>query len=276
MKSKNYILSVLAIGLMTGSMVSCSDFLDTKPSTSVDDTDVFQTTSGAQSALNGCYYQMRAYGSGGANRGDDYGIFDQFSSRLKFIGLQGSYKRGEAKQNSDIDIVIILDKLTFEDLAEYKNIVHTMPFHEKVCGFVSGEREIYNWPKFDLFQLANDTISLHGNLYDFIPILKRNDILDSIKVNTANLYHQMCHGYLFENKDITVLYQGYKSAFFILQAVYYARNSVYIGSKKELSALLDGEDKEILLVNINWEALSIEQNSDYYFEKIINWAGKYI
>lgn len=64
MKSKNYILSVLAIGLMTGSMVSCSDFLDTKPSTSVDDTDVFQTTSGAQSALNGCYYQMRAYGSG--------------------------------------------------------------------------------------------------------------------------------------------------------------------------------------------------------------------
>ena len=26
MKSKNYILSVLAIGLMTGSMVSCSDF----------------------------------------------------------------------------------------------------------------------------------------------------------------------------------------------------------------------------------------------------------
>ena len=74
MKSKNYILLVLATGLMTGSMVSCSDFLDTKPSTSVDDTDVFQTTSGAQSALNGCYYQMRAYGSGGANRGDDYGI----------------------------------------------------------------------------------------------------------------------------------------------------------------------------------------------------------
>lgn len=74
MKSKNYILLVLATGLMTGSMVSCSDFLDTKPSTSVDDTDVFQTTSGAQSALNGCYYQMRAYGSGGANQGDDYGI----------------------------------------------------------------------------------------------------------------------------------------------------------------------------------------------------------
>ena len=68
MKSKNYILLVLATGLMTGSMVSCSDFLDTKPSTSVDDTDVFQTTSGAQSALNGCYYQMRALSNAGTYR----------------------------------------------------------------------------------------------------------------------------------------------------------------------------------------------------------------
>ena len=54
MKSKNYILLVLATGLMTGSMVSCSDFLDTKPSTSVDDKDVFQKTSGAQTAMNVC------------------------------------------------------------------------------------------------------------------------------------------------------------------------------------------------------------------------------
>ena len=91
MKSKNYILSVLAIGLMTGSMVSCSDFLDTKPSTSVDDTDVFQTTSGAQSALNGCYYQMRAYGSGGANRGDDYGIpsIQMISDMCEIIWIEG-------------------------------------------------------------------------------------------------------------------------------------------------------------------------------------------
>lgn len=203
-------------------------------------------------------------------------LFDHFSRRIKFVGLQGSYKRGEAKENSDIDIVIILDRLTFEDLTEYKKIVRSMPFYEKVCGFVSGEREIYNWPKFDLFQLANDTVSLHGNLYDFIPILKRNDILDSVKINTANLYHQMCHGYLFENGNIDVLYQGYKSVFFILQAVYYVRNTEYIETKKDLLAKLDGEDKEILLVNMNWESLNITENSDFYFEKIISWAGRYI
>ena len=203
-------------------------------------------------------------------------LFDQFSSRIKFVGLQGSYKRGEAKENSDVDIVIILDKLSFEDLIEYKKIVHSMAFYDKVCGFICGEKEIYNWPKFDLFQLANDTVSLHGNLYDFIPILKRNDILDSIQINAANLYHRMCHGYLFENRDIDVLYEGYKSAFFILQAVYYSRNTEYIGTKKELAANLDDEDKEILLVNMNWDSLEVVENSDFYFEKIINWAGRYI
>ncbi len=200
-------------------------------------------------------------------------LFDIFGNRIKFIGLQGSYKRGEASAKSDIDIVIILDKLSFDDLVLYKKLVKSVPFSEKVCGFISGEKEIYNWPKFDLFQLFNDTISLHGDLNDFIPILKRSDILDSIKINTANLYHQMCHCYLFENKNIDVLYQAYKSAFFILQALYYSRNTEYIPTKNELVKLLDGEDKEILLVNMNWDSLDVSNNLDFYFEKIINWAS---
>ena len=45
-------------------------------------------------------------------------LFDEFSSRIKFVGLQGSYKRGEATENSDVDLVVILDKLSFEDLIE--------------------------------------------------------------------------------------------------------------------------------------------------------------
>jgi len=54
--------------------VACSDFLDTNPSTSVTDDEVFITTDGAQVALNGAYYHMRARDSGGADREDDYGI----------------------------------------------------------------------------------------------------------------------------------------------------------------------------------------------------------
>ena len=41
---------------------------------------------------------------------------NEFEQRLLFVGLQGSYNRGEATQNSDIDLVVILENLTFEDV----------------------------------------------------------------------------------------------------------------------------------------------------------------
>ena len=53
-------------GLLLGglSITSCSDFLETNPSTNVADSQVFETVSGAQAALNGCYYQMKCYSGG--------------------------------------------------------------------------------------------------------------------------------------------------------------------------------------------------------------------
>ena len=75
MKPAKYLLTVFAMsGLLTGGLTSCSDFLETNPSTSVSDNQVFTTVSGAQAALNGCYYQMKCYSGGGANRSDDWGI----------------------------------------------------------------------------------------------------------------------------------------------------------------------------------------------------------
>ena len=74
MKSLKYILLTLATGGLMTMSTGCSDFLETVPATSVSDQSVFTSVAGAQAALNGCYYQMRAYGGGGANRQDDWGI----------------------------------------------------------------------------------------------------------------------------------------------------------------------------------------------------------
>ena len=74
MKSLKYILMTLATGGLMTMSTGCSDFLETVPATSVSDQSVFTSVAGAQAALNGCYYQMRAYGGGGANRQDDWGI----------------------------------------------------------------------------------------------------------------------------------------------------------------------------------------------------------
>lgn len=42
-----------------------------------------------------------------------------FGNRIDFIGIQGSCSRGEADDKSDIDVVVIFDKLTADDLKKY-------------------------------------------------------------------------------------------------------------------------------------------------------------
>ena len=59
-----------------------------------------------------------------------------FGERLLFIGLQGSYNRCEATSDSDIDLVVIIDELTFNDIKIYKKIVAEMPYSNKACGFL--------------------------------------------------------------------------------------------------------------------------------------------
>ena len=67
-----------------------------------------------------------------------------------FIGLQGSYARGEATETSDIDVVFILDELRANDLKIYSDMLDALPNRELVCGFVSGKAELYGWESSDL------------------------------------------------------------------------------------------------------------------------------
>ena len=45
-----------------------------------------------------------------------------FGERVWFIGLQGSYGRGEATETSDIDLVVILDELSAGQLSVRKGV----------------------------------------------------------------------------------------------------------------------------------------------------------
>ena len=69
----------------------------------------------------------------------------RFENRIWFVGLQGSYGRGEATETSDIDIVVILDELFAADIQTYNALLDTLPSRELICGFLSGKQEIMNW-----------------------------------------------------------------------------------------------------------------------------------
>ena len=80
-----------------------------------------------------------------------------FAPRVWFVGLQGSYGRGEATETSDIDVVVILDELSATDIQTYNEMLDTLPHRELICGFLSGKKEIMSWEASDLFQFCYDT-----------------------------------------------------------------------------------------------------------------------
>ena len=54
-----------------------------------------------------------------------------FGYRVWFLGVQGSYARGEETENSDVDVVLILDKLLAADLRLYRKMLDALPYRER-------------------------------------------------------------------------------------------------------------------------------------------------
>ncbi len=199
---------------------------------------------------------------------------EEFNEELLFIGLQGSYNRGEATPQSDIDLIVILETLDFQNLTKYKNILNNMPYKEKACGFISGKKEIQNWSKSDLFQFYYDTKPLYGKLSEIIEPPEIEDIKKAVKSSCETIYHSASHSYLHSQNARSDLISIYKMSFFVLQAKYFINNKKYISTKRELINLIYGEDKSILEICMNNNEInnkSIDE-LDSYYSKIIEWS----
>ena len=66
----------------------------------------------------------------------------EYGSRLVYVGLQGSYLRGEATDDSDIDIMTVIDRLTVSDLDSYRRIISSLEEPEKSCGFICSRTDL--------------------------------------------------------------------------------------------------------------------------------------
>ena len=199
---------------------------------------------------------------------------ENFGDRVCFVGLQGSYGRNEATENSDIDIVVILDEFNTKDIALYNSILDSMPHREKLCGFISGKNEIMNWETADLFQFYHDTKPLKGSLDDFIPVIDDEDVKRAVKSGVCNIYHGCVHNMLYEKSD-EILKGLYKGASFVLQAVVFRRTGEYFSRQTDLLFHLSHDEKQIIETFINLKnggTVDFVTMSEVLFE----WAKKEI
>lgn len=199
----------------------------------------------------------------------------QFGSRIWLIGLQGSYGRGEASETSDIDVVLILDRVSYDDLAAYSALLDTLPNREKVCGFISGRAELESWEKSDLFQFCHDTTPILGSLDPLMATIQECDLRRAIKLGACNIYHACAHNAVHEQSP-QLLRELYKSAAFTLQAIAYLQEGVFEKRQHRLLDLLSGADREILEQRLKqWDPISL-QDFAQRSSALLQWASNWV
>ena len=170
---------------------------------------------------------------------------ETFGNRVWFVGLQGSYGRGEAIETSDIDVVAILDELSTTDIQSYHAMLDTLPHRELICGFLSGKEELMNWEPSDLFQFCHDTTPIKGSLDEVMAVIDESAVNRAIKIGACNVYHGCVHNMLHEKSE-DILRGLYKSASFVVQAIAFKETGNYISHQKDLLQVVSSDERAIV------------------------------
>ena len=199
---------------------------------------------------------------------------ETFPNRVWFVGLQGSYGRGEATKTSDIDVVVILDELSAADVQSYNTMLDGLPHRELICGFLSGKSEIMNWEPSDLFQFCHDTTPIQGSLDEVMAGIDENDVNRAIKIGVCNIYHGCVHNMLHEKSE-EVLRGLYKAASFAVQAIAFQQTGSYMKHQKELLRVVSPDERFIVET-----FLSLKNGGTIDFSSMSNalfaWSKKWI
>lgn len=170
-----------------------------------------------------------------------------FGSRLILVGLQGSRARDEARAGSDIDAVVVVDSLGADDLARYQDVIASLPHAELACGFVGSPEVLTHWPRYDVFNLVEDTRVFHGS-FDFMDTaFIAEDALDSAKAGAAEIYHALVHTLVFEEEDLGLILEAcLKSSFFVMRALQFAKTGEYPASRARMRELAGEQERAFL------------------------------
>ena len=200
-------------------------------------------------------------------------LTDTFGDRLLYVGLQGSYLRGEATATSDIDVMVIFDKIDASTLDTYRKLLIAVGDYDRSCGFVCGRADMAAWNLLEVCHLLHTTRDIYGRLSDFVPAHTHGDVIQYIKMSMGNLYHELCHRYIHASRETNQIHLAAtcKSVFFILQNIHYLRTGDFPSTKRELLDALDGDDRAILELSLRL-ARGESYDFDSAFSQLLQWC----
>ena len=195
-----------------------------------------------------------------------------FRERLLYVGLQGSYMREEATEQSDIDVMILLEDFSVADMDAYRRILKKIGEYEKSCGFICGRNEMLLWNPLEVCQLRHTTKDVFGELKDFLPSAARQDEINYVKLSLGNLYHELCHRYIHADreKNTAAFRRTCKSAFFLIQNLHFLESGSFAVTKRELKEQVSEEDRAIL----EMAEYPDEYDFDTAFRSLFRWCQR--
>ncbi|MBR3765180.1 MAG: nucleotidyltransferase domain-containing protein [Clostridia bacterium] len=194
--------------------------------------------------------------------------------RLVYVGLQGSYLRGEATQSSDIDVMTVIRDITPADLDVYRSAIQSLGNAEQSCGFICGQDELLHWNPLEICHLLHTTEDHLGTLASLVPAYTREDVRAYVKISVSNLCHEICHRYVHATpeRNAQALPGTYKGVFFILQNLHWLRTGCFIGTKAALLAALDGPDRQVLEASLALSSGAAACDFDAAFALLLSWC----
>ena len=194
----------------------------------------------------------------------------EFKERLVLVGLQGSRARGEQREDSDIDVVVVVEDLNADDLASYRSVIQKMPHAELACGFIGSPDVLAAWPRHDVFNLVNDTNVRYGS-FDFMNTkFTVEEARLAAETCASEIYHALCHTVVFEPNLLPDILQGcLKSIFFGIRAKHFAQTGKFVNSRVQLLNLVNDSERWLLQAYDK----DVQMDNKELASKLLRWSN---
>ena len=181
----------------------------------------------------------------------------RFGERLLLAVLVGSRARDDAGEQSDIDVNVILDRVTPDDISGYRRIIESMPYSKMACGYLGGSDEIKVWPRHDLTAFYYGSRVLYGDIKEVIGDVSREDIKNNAIIMLSAINHIARHAMIYDDdlaQSTCGMKDAYKTTFFIIQYWYLLKYGSYVQKRKELVEKdITADDRLVLKYYQNWD-----------------------
>lgn len=202
-----------------------------------------------------------------------------FGKRIVFVANHGSWARGEARPESDIDCIVVLNEISDDDLTVFRSIMNSMPdAHALGSGLFLSVEELKHTPRFSLIQFFYGCNVLLGSLDGIVESPGKDDLLFDIRLKANENLHHARHYLLFPHDLPRVVHRliyPFKNCFYALQSWILLTTGKFILRKDDIIQLLDDDvDKEAVRIARDWHKDTEDRTTrpEYYIIILEQWS----